>query len=79
MLHNNWLTYLESSVFKFFYFILDLEWLVTNIPEGIFSTMLLGLFHKVNIMKGASLYYLLKVLALGHKFVLGKPLNCVSY
>ena len=70
-------TYLESS--SFILFASNLEWLVTIIPEGIFFIiMFLCTFHKSITTEGENSYYLLKVLVLGQKLVLGKPSNRVS-
>ena len=66
-------TYLESS--SFVLFASNLEWLVTIIPEGIFFTiMFLCSFHKGITAEDENSYYLLKVLALGQKLILGKLL-----
>ena len=68
-------TYLESSSFNLF--ASNLEQLVIIIPEGIFFTiMFLCSFHKGITAEGENSYYLPKVLILGQKLVLGKPLNC---
>jgi hypothetical protein len=50
-----------------------LEWLVTEIPKGIFCNHISMLTSQGQ--KGESSCYLSKVLALGHKLVLGKPSN----
>ena len=57
----------------------NLEWLVTKIPERIFSQLYFyAHFTRASQQKGESSCYLPKVLVLGQKLVLGKPLNCVS-
>ena len=68
-------TYLASS--SFILFALNLEWLVTKIPEGIFSQLYFYAHFTWALWKKNSCY-LPKVLVLGQKFILGKPSNCVS-
>ena len=66
-------TYLESS--SFILFASNLVWLVTKIPEEIFSQLFLCSFHKGITVEGENSYYLPKVLVLGQKLILGKSLN----
>ena len=49
-----------------------------NTRRNIFTIMFLRSLHKGIIAKSESSCYLLKVLALGQKLILGKPLNCTQ-
>ena len=49
-----------------------------NTQRNIFTTMFLCLFHKGITTEGENSYYLLKVLSLGQKLILGKPSNCTQ-
>ena len=49
-----------------------------NTWRNIFTIIFLFSFHKGIIAKGESSCYLLKVLVLGQKLILGKPSNCAS-
>ena len=70
-------TYLESSSHSFFAIkpgmVSD-----QNTQRNIFIIIFLFLFHKGITVEGENSYYLLKVLALGQKLILGKPSNCTQ-
>ena len=75
MLHDSWLdipcvVILHSFCFK--------PGMVSdkNIRRNIFTITLICSFHKGITAKGESSCYLLKVLVLGQKLILGKPSNC---
>ena len=70
-------TYLTSS--SFILFSSNIEWLVTkNARRNIFIIMFICSLHKGITAKSESSCYLLKVLVLGQKLVLGKPSNCTQ-
>jgi hypothetical protein len=72
MLHDDWLDI--PCIVILHPFAPSLERLVTKIPEGIFL-QLYFYAHFTRAKKSESSCYLSKVLALGHKLILGKPSN----
>ena len=49
-----------------------------NTRRNIFTIIFLCSFHKAIIAKGENSYYLPKVLVLGQKLILGKPMKCAK-
>ena len=77
MLHGDWLDIPWVIILHPFCY---KPWMVSdkNTWRNIFTIIFLFLFHKGIITKGESSCYLPKVLVLGQKLILGKPLNCAS-
>jgi hypothetical protein len=77
MLHNNWLDMPYIVILHTFWFKLGMV-SDKNSQRNICTVIFLCSFHKGIAAKCEGSCYLLKVLVLGQKLVLGKPLNHAS-
>ena len=77
MLHDNWLD-IPCVVIPYSFCFRPRMVSGKNTRRNIFIIIFLCSLHKGITAKGESSWYLLKVLVLGQKLVLGKPSNCVS-